>query len=98
MKVSNKLIATITTITTTTTSTSLISLLSLVNAFDFGNVIRFINHSIIPNADFRKVFFEGLVHVVCSTIKEIKKGEQITVNYGASYWIARKNDIKVDII
>jgi len=74
------------------------TIIKLVNAFDYGNAIRFVNHSQSPNADFRKVFFEGLVHVVCTTITKVKKGEQLTVNYGKSYWLARKNDIKVDII
>jgi len=68
-----------------------------INAYDFGNVIRFINHSTTPNCDFRKVFYEGLVHIVCTTISDIKKGEQMTVNYGASYWLARHDDSAIDL-
>ena len=63
-----------------------------INAYDFGNVIRFINHSTTPNCDFRKVFYEGLVHIVCTTISDIKKGDQMTVNYGKSYWLARNEE------
>lgn len=39
-----------------------------VDASEFGNVIRFINHSSTPNAQFRSVLLDGLAHIVCVRI------------------------------
>lgn len=35
-----------------------------INALEYGNVIRFVNHSSRPNAEFRRLFFGGLWHIV----------------------------------
>ena len=36
-----------------------------INATEYGNLTRFINHSSSPNSSFKHVHFEGIVHVVC---------------------------------
>lgn len=54
-----------------------------------GNLTRFINHSYKPNLKPIHVFFEGFFHLIFLTIREIKKGEQLSYNYGDSYWQIR---------
>ena len=39
-----------------------------INASEYGNVTRFINHSAAANCSFKHVFFEGIAHVVCVSI------------------------------
>ena len=36
-----------------------------INATEYGNMTRFINHSSDPNCSFKHVLFEGIVHVIC---------------------------------
>jgi hypothetical protein len=60
-----------------------------ISALECGNLIRFINHSNIPNSKFCHVFHENIMHVVCMTITNVQKDDQITVDYGMSYWSAR---------
>jgi hypothetical protein len=42
-----------------------------INASDYGNLIRFINHSDHPNAQFKCVAHCGIVHVVCVSLPRI---------------------------
>jgi hypothetical protein len=35
------------------------------DALHIGNIIRFINHSVTPNAEFRTYFFDGAFHILC---------------------------------
>lgn len=37
----------------------------LIDASEFGNIIRFVNHSSKPNTEFRSVLHQGIVHVLC---------------------------------
>lgn len=81
-----------------------------IDAKEFGNIIRFVNHSQNCNAQFRRVKHYGLMHVICvrnifltckkliksyyiistqESIRDIAVGEQITVNYGSTYWKER---------
>ena len=61
-----------------------------VDAAEYGNVCRFVNHSSTrSNAAYKHVLHEGVVHVVCIAIADIAPAEQILVDYGASYWHAR---------
>lgn len=57
-----------------------------INAFEYGNAMRLINHSKEPNAEFVQVLHEGMIHMVCITIDKIQADQQVTVNYGKSYW------------
>jgi len=61
----------------------------MINAGETGNVVRFINHSSDPNAEFRSCLLQGIMHVLCFAQKDILLGEQITINYGVSYWMTK---------
>ena len=39
-----------------------------INATEYGNMTRFINHSSNPNCSFKHVLFEGIVHVICVSL------------------------------
>lgn len=60
---------------------------TVINAIEMGNMIRFINHSESPNAQFQRWSCDGVMHVLCITKRDISPDEQITVDYGQSYWI-----------
>lgn len=60
-----------------------------IDAKEYGNVFRFVNHSNNPNAEFAFVIHEGILHVLCKSLCVLKPGEQITVNYGKSFWEQR---------
>jgi SET domain-containing protein len=51
-----------------------------------GNVARTINHADDPNAEAVTIFVEGLPRVVYLARRNIKKGEEICVDYGQEYW------------
>jgi len=57
-----------------------------INAREQGNIIRFINHSDNPNAEFRCIKVNGLLHVICITTGDITANVQLTVNYGGAFW------------
>ncbi|KAJ4365996.1 hypothetical protein N0V95_000373 [Ascochyta clinopodiicola] len=59
---------------------------AFVDALRVGNWTRFVNHSCDPNTacDMERVG-RGLRHVVVAR-KNIKKGEQVTLDYGKEYW------------
>ena len=47
-----------------------------------NNPAKFINHSCVPNSEYMTTGRRVLIHA----IKKIKKGEEITVNYGKEYF------------
>lgn len=53
---------------------------------EMGNFTRLINHSYEPNCKLQTIYGKDLPHMGFITLKEIKKGEQITFNYGKQYW------------
>lgn len=58
-----------------------------VNAFEYGNIIRFMNHSSTsPNCAFRKVVIGDMVHIIAVTRRSVAKDEQLLVDYGSAYW------------
>ena len=54
-----------------------------------GNLIRFVNHSSTPNLKPYYAFKDGYYHVILLSIHAIKKGEQLTYDYGQNYWYVR---------
>ena len=58
-----------------------------------GNITRFINHSYEPNLEPLGVFSRGVMHIILRTKKWIKKGQQITYDYGPQYWKKREKPI-----
>ena len=57
-----------------------------VDSLEYGNETRFINHSSNPNCEYIHVLVDNLCHVICRAKRDIRSGEQITVDYGQSYW------------
>jgi hypothetical protein len=58
-----------------------------------GNVTRFINHSFKPNLKQIPVFYDQMMHIIFKTNREVKKGEELTYNYGYSYWKKREKPL-----
>lgn len=51
-----------------------------------GNETRFMNHNNKPNCEAFICYFDTLLHVCIRTIKEVKKGEELTYHYGKDWW------------
>ncbi len=58
----------------------------VVDAAKEGNITRFVNHSDSPNVEVVEVPRGNTWHVVYRTAAPIKKGEQLFISYGQSYW------------
>ncbi len=54
-----------------------------------GHLTRFINHSEEPNLEPHYAFCDGFYHVIFMTLREIRAGEQLSFDYGPSYWSIR---------
>ncbi len=67
----------------------------VIDAQDFGNHTRFINHSFTPNLDLSSVYCDGLVHVIIFAPKPIPADTQLCYDYGEDYWKKRKNPSKI---
>lgn len=64
-----------------------------IDARESGNIARFINHSRKPNA-VMEVFYDGrLMRLAIVALRSIAVNEQITLNYGASYWLSRSEQL-----
>lgn len=69
-----------------------------IDALDYGNETRFINHSDAPNLEPRCLLHGNLLHVAFFTKRVISVGEELTYNYGKDFWSKRtkitgKNDV-----
>lgn len=62
----------------------------VIDALREGNLTRFINHSQRPNIHPLCLVDRGLLHQVFVASRLIKKGEQITFDYGKDYWLKRQ--------
>lgn len=54
-----------------------------------GNFTRFINHSKRPSLKPYYAFYEGFYHLIFFALRKIEIGEQLTYEYGPSYWYIR---------
>lgn len=86
-----------------------------INGREFGNLTRFINHSLNPNAEFIAISMDDIMHVICVrnnvlsaqplrlvltflfislqvTSKDLQDNEELTVDYGAAFWMRQKLD------
>jgi uncharacterized protein len=61
----------------------------VVDALHEGNIMRFVNHSDIPNLTPVCMVDRGLTHIAFMTTRLIDKGEQLTIDYGENYWKRR---------
>jgi len=64
-----------------------------IDAKQGGNLTRFINHSFSPNLLQVPAYLDGIMHVVFRASRKIKKGEQLTYNYGYQYWKKREKPL-----
>ncbi len=62
----------------------------IIDALRAGNELRFINHSDIPNLKPACLLDRGLLHLVFLANRDLKKGEQLTIDYGSDYWRKRE--------
>lgn len=58
----------------------------MVDSLKWGNETRFINHSDKPNLTPVCLMDRGLLHLVLFANQPIKKGRELTFNYGAHFW------------
>lgn len=65
----------------------------IIDAERRGNLMRCVNHSVNPNLEPITVILKGMMHVIFVAKKKIEAGEQITFNYGQSYWKTREAPI-----
>ncbi len=61
----------------------------VIDAKDKGNFTRFINHSYEPNVTSRWIIANGIGHVILFANRLILPGEQLTYDYGPTYWRKR---------
>ena len=62
----------------------------VIDSLKVGNELRFVNHSDIPNLVPNCMTIRSLIHIVLMTTRKIKKGEQLTFDYGEDYWKRRQ--------
>lgn len=55
-----------------------------------GCLTRFINHSSKPNLKPLHVYWEGFYHLIFLALQEIAVGDQLSFDYGESYWYIRE--------
>ena len=65
----------------------------VIDAQDFGNHTRFLNHSDTPNLEPVSVYCDGLLHVIICSVDKIPAGAQLCYDYGHEYWKKRSKPI-----
>ena len=64
---------------------------AIIDASKRGNSMRFVNHSSRnPNASYKRVFVDGVEHVIFLAERQIAVDEQILFDYGEDYWTSRE--------
>jgi uncharacterized protein len=58
----------------------------VIDAKDYGNHTRFINHSNKPNCEIKTAFVDNIMHMIVVTSDSIKKDQQLTIDYGSLFW------------
>jgi uncharacterized protein len=67
----------------------------VIDAQDFGNYTRFINHSFESNLEPASAYCDGLIHIIVYAPKAIPAGTQLCYDYGEDYW--QKRDKPYDL-
>jgi hypothetical protein len=62
-----------------------------------GNLTRFINHSYQPNLKPVHVFWKGFYHLIFLALVDIEVGEQLSYDYGHSYWHVRSAPLSLEL-
>ena len=65
----------------------------VIDAQNFANYTRFINHSSLPNVEPVSVYCDGLLHVIIYAPKTIAAGAQLCYDYGEDYWKKREKPV-----
>lgn len=65
----------------------------VIDSLNEGNILRFVNHSSKPNLQPLWIVNRGLLHLIFITKCYISQGTELTFDYGADYWIHRKEFI-----
>ncbi len=60
-----------------------------------GNLTRFINHSLSPNLQPVHVYYDGFYHLIFIAMHKILQGQQLSYDYGKSYWYLREPPVPV---
>ncbi len=60
-----------------------------IDAEEWGNHTRFINHSFKPNLKPTYAYFRGLLHPILIANQHIPRGTQLSYSYGQNYWHLR---------
>ena len=60
-----------------------------IDAREMGNELRFANHCDEPNCETAEAYALGLLHIILLARKPVKKGEELTYDYGPTYWAKR---------
>ncbi|MGH2638757.1 MAG: SET domain-containing protein-lysine N-methyltransferase [Rhabdochlamydiaceae bacterium] len=60
-----------------------------------GCLTRFINHSSTPNLKPLHVYWKGFYHLIFLALKRIEPDEQLSFDYGESYWYIREKPMNV---
>ncbi len=55
-----------------------------------GNWTRLVNHSFDPNIEAVAIFSGGILRMLYVLFKSVKKGEELTIDYGLDYWKNQK--------
>jgi uncharacterized protein len=63
----------------------------IIDAMEYGNYTRFINHSYNSNTEFKAAFVNNIIHMLVLSTKPIFKNQQLTLDYGTLFW----NDSKM---
>ena len=67
----------------------------MVDAEKKGNHTRYINHSESANCEIFPVFFQGILRLLARTTKDVKLGEELTLDYGPRFWRKRQKKDRV---
>ncbi len=59
-----------------------------------GNLIRFVNHKTSANLKPVYAFIEGIYHLILLAKREIAVGEELTYDYGKTYWYVRSPPVE----
>lgn len=62
----------------------------MVDGLKEGNLLRFVNHSDTPNMEPICLSDRGILHLAFQAKEHIKKGTQLTFDYGTDYWRRRQ--------
>lgn len=67
----------------------------IIDAEEYGSLLRFVNHSDMPNVYAITTIYEDILRVYFVAKRPIAKGKQLLIDYGPTYWKWRSNPQKI---